>query len=217
MFFEQMHPTWQLALADARDQLLILEMKLISGQDYAPIDQRVMRAFQNSMDDVKVLLVGQDPYPTRGHAVGLSFAVEMGTEPLPRSLQNILTELKADLGKSVSADGDLSRWVPEGVMLLNRHLTVPIGKAGGHIDLGWGSFTDKAVAALAERLGEKLVVILWGKEAQALESLLGSAQIIKSAHPSPLSARRGFFGSKPFSKANDALRKVGRLPIDWSC
>jgi uracil-DNA glycosylase len=102
-------------------------------------------------------------------------------------------------------------------MLLNRHLTVPIGKAGGHLDLGWGAFTDKAVAALAERLGEKLVVILWGKEAQALESLLGSAQIIKSAHPSPLSARRGFFGSKPFSKANVALRKVGRQPIDWSC
>ncbi|MCX8528975.1 MAG: uracil-DNA glycosylase [Rhodoluna sp.] len=217
MFFEQMHPTWQLALADARDQLLLLEMKLISGQDYAPIDQRVMRAFQNSMDDVKVLLVGQDPYPTSGHAIGLSFAVEVGTEPLPRSLQNILTELKADLGQTVSADGDLSRWVPEGVMLLNRHLTVPIGKAGGHSDLGWGAFTEKAVAALANRLGEKLVVILWGKEAQALESLLGSAQIIKSAHPSPLSARRGFFGSKPFSKANDALRKVGRLPIDWSC
>ena len=217
MFFEQMHSSWQLALADARDQLLLLEMKLISGIEYAPIPQRVMRAFQNGMDDVKVLIVGQDPYPTRGHAIGLSFAVEQGTDPLPRSLQNILIELRDDLGKTVSNNGDLSRWLPEGVMLLNRHLTVPVGNAGGHIDLGWANFTDQAVAALADRLGEKLVVILWGKEAQSLEPLLGSAQIIKSAHPSPLSAKRGFFGSKPFSKANDALRKVGRVPVDWSC
>lgn len=217
MFFEQMHSSWQLALADARDQLLLLEMKLISGIEYAPIPQRVMRAFQNGMDDVKVLIVGQDPYPTRGHAIGLSFAVEQGTDPLPRSLQNILIELRDDLGKTVSNNGDLSRWLPEGVMLLNRHLTVPVGNAGGHMDLGWSNFTDQAVAALADRLGEKLVVILWGKEAQSLEPLLGSAQIIKSAHPSPLSAKRGFFGSKPFSKANDALRKVGRVPVDWSC
>jgi uracil-DNA glycosylase len=217
MFFEQMHPSWQLELADTRDQLLLLEMKLIAGETYAPIPQRVMRAFQNSMDDVKVLIVGQDPYPTPGHAVGLSFAVERDVTPLPRSLQNILEELKSDLGRTVSATGDLTRWLPEGVMLLNRHLTVPLGRTGGHIDIGWSTFTDRAVSALAERLGEKLVVILWGKEAQSLEPLLGSAQIIKSAHPSPLSASRGFFGSKPFSKANDALRKVGRVPIDWSC
>ena len=217
MFFEQMHPTWQNALADTRDQLLLLEMKLISDNNYSPMEQRVMRAFQNSMDDVKVLIVGQDPYPTRGHAVGLSFAVEKGTDPLPRSLQNILLELREDLGKTVSNNGDLSRWLPEGVMLLNRHLTVPVGQAGGHMELGWADFTDRAVAALADRLGKKLVVILWGKEAQSLEPLLGSAQIVKSAHPSPLSARRGFFGSKPFSKANDALRSVGRVPVDWSC
>jgi uracil-DNA glycosylase len=212
-----MHPTWQNALADTRDQLLLLEMKLISDKNYSPMEQRVMRAFQNSMDDVKVLIVGQDPYPTRGHAVGLSFAVEKGTDPLPRSLQNILLELREDLGKTVSNNGDLSRWLPEGVMLLNRHLTVPVGQAGGHMELGWADFTDRAVAALADRLGKKLVVILWGKEAQSLEPLLGSAQIVKSAHPSPLSARRGFFGSKPFSKANDALRSVGRVPVDWSC
>ena len=217
MFFEQMHPTWQNALADTRDQLLLLEMKLISDKNYSPMEQRVMRAFQNSMDDVKVLIVGQDPYPTRGHAVGLSFAVEKGTDPLPRSLQNILLELREDLGKTVSNNGDLSRWLPEGVMLLNRHLTVPVGQAGGHMELGWADFTDRAVEALADRLGKKLVVILWGKEAQSLEPLLGSAQIVKSAHPSPLSARRGFFGSKPFSKANDALRSVGRVPVDWSC
>ena len=217
MFFEQMHPTWRLALADTYAHLLLLEMKLISAGEYAPIQQRVMRAFQNSMDDVKVLIVGQDPYPTRGHAVGLAFAVEPGTNPLPKSLQNMMTELRDDLGKTVSNNGDLTRWLPEGVMLMNRHLTVPVRESGGHMDLGWDQFTNRAVEELAKRLGEKLIVVLWGKEAQALEPLLGSAQIIKSAHPSPLSARRGFFGSKPFSKANDALRRVGRLPVDWSC
>ncbi len=217
MFFEQMHPTWQAALADTREQLLMLEMRIIDGRESAPIPQRVMRVFQKSMDDAKVLIVGQDPYPKAGHAIGLSFAVEQGTTPLPRSLQNMMTELHDDLGATVSNRGDLTRWVAQGVMLLNRHLTVPIGKAGGHMDIGWDAFTDKAVAALAARRGSKLVAVLWGKEAQSLEAILGQAQVIKSAHPSPLSASRGFFGSKPFSKANAALRSVGQLPVDWSC
>ncbi len=217
MFFEQMHPTWQAALADTREQLLMLEMRIIDGRESAPIPQRVMRVFQNSMDDAKVLIVGQDPYPKAGHAIGLSFAVEQGTTPLPRSLQNMMTELHDDLGATVSNSGDLTRWVAQGVMLLNRHLTVPIGNAGGHMNIGWDAFTDKAVAALAARRGSKLVAVLWGKEAQSLEVLLGQAQVIKSAHPSPLSASRGFFGSKPFSKANAALRSVGQLPVDWSC
>lgn len=218
MFFEQMHHTWQLALGDTRELLMLMEMDLIvSGKPYAPIEQRVMRAFQMSMDDVKVLLVGQDPYPTAGHAIGLSFAVEEGTDPLPRSLQNMMKELRDDLGRTVSNNGDLTRWAADGVMLLNRHLTVPIGEAGGHFSLGWTRFTDRAVAALAERQGERLVAMLWGKEAQSLEPLLGDATIIKNAHPSPLSASRGFFGSKPYSKANAALRKLGRLPVDWSC
>ncbi len=217
MFFEQMHPTWQAALADTREQLLMLEMKIIDGRESAPIPQRVMRVFQKSMDDAKVLIVGQDPYPKAGHAIGLSFAVEQGTHPLPRSLQNMMTELHDDLGATVSNRGDLTRWVAQGVMLMNRHLTVPIGKAGGHMDIGWDAFTDKAVAALADRRGSKLVAILWGKEAQSLGALLGQAQVIKSAHPSPLSAARGFFGSKPFSKANAALRSVGQMPVDWSC
>ncbi|CAB4948573.1 unannotated protein [freshwater metagenome] len=217
MFFEQMHPTWQAAMAETREQLLMLEMRIIDGRESAPIPQRVMRVFQNSMDDAKVLIVGQDPYPKAGHAIGLSFAVEQGTTPLPRSLQNMMTELHDDLGATVSNRGDLTRWVAQGVMLMNRHLTVPIGKAGGHMDIGWDAFTDKAVAALAARRGSKLVAVLWGKEAQSLEVLLGQAQVIKSAHPSPLSASRGFFGSKPFSKANAALRSVGQLPVDWSC
>jgi len=217
MFFEQMHPSWQGALAETREQLLMLEMRIIDGRESAPIPQRVMRVFHRSMDDTRVLIVGQDPYPKPGHAIGLSFAVEQGTNPLPRSLQNMMTELREDLGKTVSNGGDLTRWASQGVMLLNRHLTVPIGKAGGHMDIGWDAFTDRAVAALADRLGSKLVAVLWGKEAQSLEVLLGQAQVVKSAHPSPLSASRGFFGSKPFSKANAALRSVGQLPVDWAC
>ena len=217
MFFEQMHPTWQYALGDCRDLLLLMEVKLAGeARPYMPIDQRIMRAFETSMNDVKVLLIGQDPYPTENVAIGLSFAVDLEVaETLPRSLQNILKEVRDDLGTKVKTGGDLTKWADQGVMLLNRHLTVPIGDASGHDDLGWNRFTDKVVAALAEKHGEKLVAILWGKQAAEVEPLLGSAQIIKSAHPSPLSAARGFFGSKPFSKTNEALKKVGRKPVKW--
>jgi uracil-DNA glycosylase len=217
VFFEQMHPTWQYALGDCRDLLLLMEVKLAGeSRPYMPIDQRIIRAFETSMNDVKVLLIGQDPYPTENVAIGLSFAVDLevaGT--LPRSLQNILKELRDDLGPNVQVGGDLTKWADQGVMLLNRHLTVPIGDASGHDDLGWSRFTDKVVAALAEKHGDQLVAILWGKQAAEVEPLLGAAQVIKSAHPSPLSASRGFFGSKPFSKTNEALKKVGRKPVKW--
>jgi len=217
VFFEQMHPTWQYALGDCRDLLLLMEVKLAGdSRPFMPVEHRIMRAFEMSMDDVKVLLVGQDPYPTENVAIGLSFAVDLEvSKTLPRSLQNILKEVSNDLGPKVKVGGDLSLWASQGVMLLNRHLTVPIGDASGHDDLGWARFTDKAVAALAERHGEKLVAILWGKQAAELEPLLGAAQVIKSAHPSPLSAARGFFGSKPFSKTNEALKQVGRKPVKW--
>ena len=217
MFFEQMHPTWQYALGDCRDLLLLMEVKLAGeNRQIMPAEHRIMRAFETSMNDIKVLLIGQDPYPTENVAIGLSFAVDLETTPaLPRSLQNILKEVANDLGPQVKVRGDLSKWASQGVMLLNRHLTVPVGEAGGHSDLGWNRFTDKVVAALAERHGEKLVAILWGKQAEEVEPMLGKAQIIKSAHPSPLSASRGFFGSKPFSKTNDALKKVGRKPVKW--
>ena len=217
MFFEQMHPSWQYALGDCRDLLLLIELKLVGEtRPYMPAEHRVMRAFESSMDDVKVLLVGQDPYPTANVAIGLSFAVDLQASPvLPRSLQNILREVTSDLGDKVKVGGDLSKWAEQNVMLLNRHLTVPVGDAGGHSDLGWDKFTEKAVAALAARHGEKLVAILWGKHAAELEPLLGDVQIIKSAHPSPLSASRGFFGSKPFSQTNDALKRVGRKPVKW--
>ena len=217
MFFEQMHPTWQYALGDCRDLLLLMEVKLAGeSRRYAPIDHRVMRAFETDLRDVKVLLIGQDPYPTENVAIGLSFAVDLEATPtLPRSLQNILKEVTSDLGPKVKTGGDLTKWAAQGVLLLNRHLTVPIGDASGHDDLGWSRFTDKVVQALADHHGEKLVAILWGKQAAEVEPLLGDAQIIKSAHPSPLSAAKGFFGSKPFSKANEALKKVGRKPMKW--
>ncbi|MFM2024695.1 MAG: hypothetical protein RLZZ56_708 [Actinomycetota bacterium] len=217
MFFEQMHPTWQYALGDCRDLLLLMEVNLAcESLEYTPIDQRVMRALEMSMHDVKILIIGQDPYPTKNLAIGLAFAVDLQVEPkLPRSLQNILKEVRDDLGSKVRVGGDLSYWSAQGVLLLNRHLTTPVGEAAGHENLGWSRFTNRVVEELAKLHGEKLVSILWGKHAAEVEPLLGSSQIIKSAHPSPLSAARGFFGSKPFSKANAALKSVGRKPVRW--
>lgn len=186
------------------------------SRPYTPIDQRIMRALEVSMDDVKVLIIGQDPYPTKNVAIGLSFAVDLAVDPkLPRSLQNILKEVRDDLGPKVRIKGDLTNWASQGVMLLNRHLTTPVGKAGGHENLGWDRFTNRVVEELAKRHGQKLVSILWGKHAAEVEPLLADSQVIKSAHPSPLSAARGFFGSKPFSKANEALKNVGRKPVKW--
>ena len=215
MFFEQMHSSWQLALADAKPLLDQLEAKLDAlGGNYVPPKNMVMRAFETPLDDVRVLLVGQDPYPTEGHAIGLSFAVDSNVKPLPRSLTNILRELQDDLGRATSATGQLQNWQHQGVMLLNRHLTTDVGNAGAHDDLGWAAFTDKVVKVLNRR---RVVAILWGAQAQQLSALLVDCEIIASAHPSPLSARKGFFGSKPFSKTNAALRMQSRDEIDWSC
>ena len=217
MFFEQMHPTWQAALADQRELLAGIEARVSDDVDIVPALPLVMRAFELSIEQVRVLIVGQDPYPSAGHAIGLSFAVAQGVSPLPRSLQNIMRELRDDLGKSVSNSGDLQAWAQQGVLLLNRHLSASSGASGAHFDAGWAKFTDAAISALNRARGRNLVAILWGNEAIGLQRLLADAQVITSAHPSPLSARRGFFGSKPFSKANDALRFVGEQPIDWSC
>lgn len=222
MFFEQMHPTWQVALADAKPLLESIEAKLDSlpesgGGEFVPPKPFVMRAFEQPLDKIRVLIVGQDPYPTAGHAIGLSFAVNTDVKPLPRSLKNILIELKDDLGKTVSAEGDLSRWSEQGVLLLNRHLTTDLAEAGAHTDIGWSAFTDKVINVLNRKLGRKLVAILWGAQAQQLSGALCDCTVLMSAHPSPLSARRGFFGSKPFSRTNEALNQVGEQPIDWSC
>lgn len=213
-----MHPSWQLALADTKELLQSIEAKLDSAaQDYVPAKAQIMRVFEQPLDDVRVLIVGQDPYPTAGHAIGLSFAVNPDVKPLPRSLKNILIELRDDLGKSLGAEGDLSKWSDQGVFLLNRHLTTDSAVAAAHGDLGWAGFTDQVVSVLNRKIGRKLVAILWGNQAQQLAPALCDCAVISSAHPSPLSARRGFFGSKPFSKTNAALTQVGEQPIDWSC
>jgi uracil-DNA glycosylase len=217
MFFEQMHPSWQQALAGQRDLLDQIEANVSTDAAVAPAMPMVMRAFEQPVDSVRVLLVGQDPYPGPGHAVGLSFAVAPEVSPLPRSLQNMMRELRDDLGRDVSNGGDLRRWSQQGVMLLNRHLTTSSGTSAAHFDAGWARFTDAAISVLNRARGRKLVAILWGNEAISLQRLLTDVQVVSSAHPSPLSARRGFFGSKPFSKTNEALKFVGEQPIDWSC
>ena len=213
-----MHPSWQQALPEAKSILAAIEQKLaVHSGEFVPPLPLVMRAFEKPLDEIRVLIVGQDPYPNAGHAIGLSFAVDTSVKPLPRSLKNILIELKDDLGKSVSAQGDLSRWSEQGVLLLNRHLTTDLAEAGAHTDIGWAAFTDKVITVLNRRLGRKLVAILWGAQAQQLSGALCDCTVLVSAHPSPLSARRGFFGSKPFSKTNEALIQVGEQPIDWAC
>ncbi|WP_394277833.1 uracil-DNA glycosylase, partial [Luteococcus sp.] len=181
---------------------------------YLPAGERVLRAFSRPLADVRVLVVGQDPYPTPGHAVGLSFSVDPEVRPVPRSLQNIYRELHDDLGIAPAPDGDLSPWFEQGVLLLNRVLTVRPGAAGSHRGKGWEAVTQCAIEALAAR-GGPLVAILWGRDAQSLAPMLGQVPVIASPHPSPLSARSGFFGSRPFSRCNQLLVEQGAEPIDW--
>ncbi len=200
------------SLARLRD---FLAAERTAGHVVHPAPPQVLRAFHRPRAQVKVLIVGQDPYPTPGHAVGLSFSVDPAVRPLPRSLQNIYKELESDLGVPPAATGDLSAWSDQGVMLLNRVLTVRSGAAGSHRGQGWETVTEAAIRALADR-GTPLVAILWGRDAQNLKPLLGDAHIIESAHPSPLSASRGFFGSRPFSRANAYLESRGVAPINWN-
>ena len=197
----------------------MLRKEIKAGHNYLPAGTDVLRAFTYPFNDVKVLIVGQDPYPTPGHAMGLSFSVTPGT-PIPRSLVNIFTELESDLGLPRPTSGDLTPWAREGVCLLNRVLTVRPGAPGSHQKRGWEEVTECAIDALVARTDDEgtpqpLVAILWGRPAQTLEPRLNRFPIIKSVHPSPLSARRGFFGSRPFSKANDLLRAQGATPINW--
>jgi uracil-DNA glycosylase len=191
-----------------------LRHELAAGRGYLPAGQHVLRAFGQPLDAVRVLIVGQDPYPTPGHPVGLSFSVAPGVRPLPRSLQNIFRELVEDFGVSPPTSGDLTPWTERGVLLLNRVLTVGPGAAGSHRGKGWETVTDAAIRALVAR-DLPLVAILWGRDAQSLRPLLGDVPRIESAHPSPMSADRGFFGSRPFSRANARLVDQGAEPIDW--
>jgi uracil-DNA glycosylase len=191
-----------------------LRAEIAAGRSYLPRGNHVLRAFEQPMRDVRVLIVGQDPYPTPGHAVGLCFSVDPDVRPLPKSLVNIYREMVADLGVDPPTTGDLSPWARHGILLLNRVLTVCPGNAGSHRGRGWEAVTEHAIKALVAR-DEPLVAILWGRDAQTLKPLLGSTPYIESAHPSPLSASRGFFGSRPFSRANALLVEQGGEPVDW--
>ena len=185
-----------------------------SGRGYLPAGTDVLRAFTYPFDEVKVIIVGQDPYPTPGHAMGLSFSTAPGVRPLPRSLVNIFKEYSSDLGLPMPEDGDLTPWSEQGVALFNRVLSVQPGTAGSHRGKGWEEVTEHALRALAER-GKPLVAILWGRDAQNTQKFLGDTACICSPHPSPLSAARGFFGSKPFSHANELLVQQGAEPVNW--
>jgi uracil-DNA glycosylase len=216
---ELVHPTWAQALAPVDDVLAglgdFLRDEVAAGRGFLPPGDVVLRAFTQPLPSVRVLIVGQDPYPTPGHAVGLSFSVAPQVRPLPRSLQNIFRELVDDLGGAPPTSGDLTPWSAHGVLLLNRVLTVEPGRPGAHRGRGWETVTDRAIAALVER-GGPLVAVLWGRDAQQLAPALEGVPLITSAHPSPMSADRGFFGSRPFSRANALLTQQGAEPVDWS-
>jgi uracil-DNA glycosylase len=191
-----------------------LRAERAAGRAFLPAPDRILAAFATPIADVRVLIVGQDPYPTPGHPVGLSFSVAPGVRPLPPSLRNIFQELAADLGLPVPVAGDLSPWGRQGVMLLNRVLTVRPGLPASHRGIGWEAVTECAIRALAAR-PQPLVAILWGRDARSLAPLLRPHGIIESAHPSPLSAANGFFGSRPFSRANALLAAAGAEAVDW--
>ncbi len=209
---------WARALTPVAGQIAemgrFLREELAAGRPFLPPGERVLRAFTQPLAAVRVLVVGQDPYPTPGHAVGLSFSVEAGVRPLPPSLRNIFQEYVSDLGLPPPATGDLSPWTDRGVLLLNRSLTVRPGQANSHQGRGWEAVTEQAIRALAAR-GGPLVAILWGRNARTLTPLLGAVPTVESAHPSPLSARNGFFGSRPFTRANALLEEQGGDPVDW--
>jgi uracil-DNA glycosylase len=211
---------WARALEPVAEQVALmgkfLRDEIASGNGYLPAGQNVLRAFTFPLESVRVLIVGQDPYPTPGHAVGLSFSVAPDVRPLPRSLENIFKEYGSDLGFPAPTTGDLTPWAERGVMLLNRVLTVRPGNPASHRGKGWEAVTECAIRALVARK-QPLVAVLWGRDASTLKPMLdgGDCVSIESPHPSPLSASRGFFGSKPFSRANELLEKMGAEPIDW--
>ncbi|WP_336250062.1 uracil-DNA glycosylase [Stomatohabitans albus] len=211
-------PGWDVALEPVADALATVSTKLheevAQGNTFLPKGNQIFAAFQIPFDTVKVLIVGQDPYPTPGHPIGLSFATDPSVSPLPKSLQNIFKEYHDDLGYPIPATGDLTPWVQEGVMLLNRVLTVRPGQPGSHRHLGWQTVTDQVISALGMR-AQPLVAMLWGNDAKTARQWLPKAVTIESVHPSPLSAHRGFFGSQPFSRANEALERLGATPINW--
>ncbi len=211
-------PDWAEALAPVDDRIAamgeFLRNELRAGRSYLPHGDQVFRAFSRPLADVRVLVVGQDPYPTPGHPVGLSFSVAPDVRPVPKSLANIFQELASDTGSPRPTNGDLTPWFEQGVMLLNRVLTVAPGASASHRGRGWEAVTEQAIDALARR-GGPLAAVLWGRDAQSLKPMLGEVPWVDSVHPSPLSASRGFFGSRPFSRVNALLQDQGGAPVDW--
>ncbi|QCB28329.1 uracil-DNA glycosylase [Corynebacterium endometrii] len=205
------HPSWDPVLGPVLERVWPELSRRLNGGEYLPAPADVFRAFRTPLEAVRVLIVGQDPYPTPGHPMGLSFSTQPGVRP-PRSLVNIHKELHDDLGLTPPADGSLLPWVDQGVLMLNRVLTVEPGNAGSHRRWGWEAVTEAAISALNRA---PMVAILWGKDAQACQRFIPDVPTITSAHPSPLSARRGFFGSRPFSRANAYLQEQNSFPIDW--
>ncbi|WP_344304282.1 uracil-DNA glycosylase [Nocardioides bigeumensis] len=217
-----MAPDWAEALAPVDEQIAtmgrFLREEVAAGRPYLPAGDAILRAFARPLAEVRVLVVGQDPYPTPGHPIGLSFAVARDVRPLPGSLRNIYQELRTDVGIEPPAHGDLTAWTEQGVMLLNRVLTVRPGEPASHRGRGWEAVTERAIEVLAARsaAGTPMAAVLWGRDAQSLKGLLGSVPWVESAHPSPLSASRGFFGSRPFSRVNTLLEEQGGAPVDWA-
>ncbi|MEU4538421.1 uracil-DNA glycosylase [Streptosporangium sp. NPDC023825] len=209
---------WAKALEPVAEKIAemgeFLRKEVAEGRQYLPAGANVLRAFQQPFDQVKVLIVGQDPYPTPGHPIGLSFSVAADVRPIPGSLRNIYKELTEDLGLPMPGNGDLTPWTEQGVLLLNRVLTVMPGKPASHRGKGWEEVTEQAIKALVAR-DKPMVAILWGRDARNLRPMLGSVPAIESAHPSPLSARSGFFGSRPFSRTNELLQQQGAGPVEW--
>ena len=216
MFERQLHPVWRELLAEQLPLLRDIEAKVLADNTSIPDPSLMLRVFQRPAGDYRVLIVGQDPYPNPEHPIGLSFAVPETASVIPPTLKNILKELASDLGPTAVSTGNIAVWADRGVMLLNRHLSTSAGMSAAHFGFGWEQFTTAAVSALNQVNAGGLVSILWGSKAKELESVLTGSVIISSAHPSPLSAYRGFFGSRPFSACNKALLELGLEPIDWS-
>lgn len=215
MLIDQVHPKWRKILNNQIPFLQGVETRIASGELTVPRPNLILRSLSWSPDDQRVLLLGQDPYPNPGHAVGLCFATQPDARPIPGSLRNILRELEADLETRVPSYFDVAKWADSGVLMLNRSLTTSPGVTSAHLGWGWQEFTDAVISGWIEHRGQRSVAILWGQRAQSARPLLAAAPVIASAHPSPLSARRGFLGSRPFSRCNQELTKLQLPPIDW--
>jgi len=209
--FDQLHPEWQVALEAFRPHFLMVEQRL-EGQVIAPEYENVMRALNTSIESIRVVIIGQDPYPTPGYAHGLAFSVAQDIVKLPASLKNIVKELESDCAVATPLNGDLSRWSEQGILLLNRILTTRSGESLAHADIGWQVITNEVARILGQR---SVIAILWGRPAQELSHYFPAELVIASAHPSPLSAYRGFFGSRPFSQINEILVRQGHPAIQW--